>query len=94
LSNRRATSCVHVNSRCGLRRRASEQRDGHDSKGAGTAQVPAIRELRGLPLFIGQELAVVSHDHAVALRVFFLADVHLEVDGAHDATNGKGQTLY
>ncbi len=39
----------------------------------------------GLPLLIGQELAVHGDDDAVALRVLLLADVQLEVDGAHDA---------
>src|SRR5262249_8395213 len=45
------------------------------------------RAARLSPLLIRQEFAVVGHDHAVALRVFLLANVHFEVDGAHNAVS-------
>src|SRR5688572_22828760 len=50
----------------------------------GIAQAIVIIDLRHLPLLVWQKLAAVSYDHPVALRVFLLADIHLEVDRTHD----------
>ena len=39
----------------------------------------------GLPGFVRQEFSIQIDDHPITFRVFFLADLHGEVDGAHDA---------